>query len=95
MHSGRKFFNPKLLVEMEGSIIVGCPLCNCKCVEMRRKKESHAHTHSPCLAGLGGTGRAMTRRGEVRRKAWTHDMCVNGPLKSGLSLVGTRLPCDP
>jgi hypothetical protein len=66
MHSGRKFFNPKLLVEMEGSIIVGCPLCNRKCVEMRRKKESHAHTHSPCLAGLGGTGRAMTRRGEAK-----------------------------
>jgi hypothetical protein len=52
---------------------VGCSLCTCKCVEERRKGETHVHRPSPHLTG----------RGEGRRLSRAHDVRMNSPLKSG------------
>jgi hypothetical protein len=57
---------------------VSCSLCTCKCVEERRKGETHARARLPRLASPG-----QAWRGEVRRWVQAHDVRVNSPLKSG------------
>jgi hypothetical protein len=58
---------------------VDCSLCTYKCVDERRKGETHVHACSPHLARPSGAWRGV---GEARRWVWVHDVHVNSPLKS-------------
>jgi hypothetical protein len=53
---------------VEPTYKVGCSLCTYKCVEERRKGQTHARARSPRLTGRGGggAGRGMVRRGDGR-----------------------------
>jgi hypothetical protein len=55
---------------------VGYSLCTCKYVEERRKRVTHAHTHSLASPRLTG-------RGVGRRWARAHNVRVNSPPKFG------------
>jgi hypothetical protein len=65
---------------------VGCSLCTCKCVEERRKGETHVRARSPRLtgpgrAGWGGAWRGLAWHGEARQWAWAHNVRMNSPSK--------------
>jgi hypothetical protein len=83
MYGRWQLFSPTLLVEMEGSLLIRwVALYSLTSVWRRgeRGKYTCALTH---LASPGRAGRGVAWRGEARRWAHVHDMCVNSPPKSG------------
>jgi hypothetical protein len=82
MHGGWQLFSLTLLVEMEESLLIRwVALYALAIVWMRGEMEEiHALAH---LTGPGRAGHGVAWRGEARRWAQAHDVCVNSPPKSG------------